>query len=139
MHPLEQQYNSLNTILAPLALDSPSYTTLAKMVAVETESERGLWRLELVDGFAVERAGEGAFECEGERKVLWYGAQGQYLVDQRPSALEGSISLGMPALTRLVSWVAATHWAGLVSQGLSKAEGGPRSGRKFRQGVRRLE
>jgi hypothetical protein len=48
------------------------------MLAVGTEGEQGLWRLELADAFAVECEGQVELEAGGERKLLWYGAQGEW-------------------------------------------------------------
>ena len=77
VHPLEQQYNSLKAILSPISPETAVHTALAKMLAIETESERSLWRFELTDAFAIEREGERVVADAGGRKLLWYGAQGE--------------------------------------------------------------
>lgn len=75
VHPLEQQYNSLRAKLTPLDAATSTYAVLTKMLAVETEGEQGLWRLELADAFAVECEGQARLEARGARKLLWCGAQ----------------------------------------------------------------
>jgi len=125
MHPLQQQYNSLGAELTPLAPESAARKTLAKMLAVETEGERGLWQLELVDGFEVSRAGEGMLKNAGERKLVWYGTQCK-LRPYRACLWAPFDQIGW----WYCRFATATHWAGLISQGLKKPQAEARSGCK---------
>lgn len=75
LHPLDQQYNSLNARLTPLDEGSAEFEVLQMMAGTETEGERGLWRLQLEDAFAVERDQEGPFEADEMRKLVWHGAR----------------------------------------------------------------